>query len=348
MKILITGGLGYIGSHTVTRLVEQGYEPIILDNLNNSSRAVLDALTEITHKNIRFYEGDIRDRAKLESLIDEEVNIQGVIHFAAHKSVSESMEQPMKYYNNNVAGLLQLCEVLQAKKITNFVFSSTCTVYGEPSQMEVSEETPLQAATSPYGHSKLLGEDILRSLAELGAMRVVVLRYFNPVGAHPSALIGELPNGVPQNLVPFVTQTAIGKRSLLKVFGQDYPTADGTAIRDYIHVMDLADAHIQAMGYLENETNPAFDIFNIGTGKGTSVLELIQTFEMVNKLRLPYEFVGRRSGDIMTIYANAEKANQKLGWQARRTLKDALQSAWKWECYLDAQAQKTAYYSLTA
>lgn len=343
MKILITGGLGYIGSHTVTRLVAQGYEPVILDNLNNSSRSVLAALTEITRKNIRFYEGDVRDRALLEKLLDQEETVQGVIHFAAHKSVNESIEQPMKYYNNNVTGLLQLCEVLQARNITNFVFSSSCTVYGETEKPVVSEETPLQPATSPYGHTKLLGEDILKSLAELGAMRVVILRYFNPVGAHPSALIGELPNGVPQNLVPYVTQTAIGKRSMLKVFGTDYPTQDGTAVRDYIHVMDLADAHIQAMAYLQNQANEPFDTFNIGTGKGTSVLELIQTFERVNGLRLPYEFVGRRAGDITAIYANADKAAQKLGWQAQHSLADALQSAWQWELKLEAA---TAPYQL--
>lgn len=346
MKILITGGLGYIGSHTVTQLVAQGYEPIILDNLNNSSRSVLAALTQITGKNIRFYEGDVRDKALLETLLDQEKTVQGVIHFAAHKSVNESIEQPMKYYNNNVTGLLQLCEVLQAHNVTNIVFSSSCTVYGETEKPEVSENTPLQPATSPYGHTKLLGEDILKNLADLGAMRVVILRYFNPVGAHPSALIGELPNGVPQNLVPYVTQTAIGKRNKLKVFGTDYPTLDGTAVRDYIHVMDLADAHIQAMGFLQNKANAPFDTFNIGTGKGTSVLELIQTFEQVNELSLPYEFVERRAGDITAIYANADKAAQKLGWKAKYSLAEALQSAWQWE--LQLAAQHSAYQLLTA
>lgn len=340
MKILITGGLGYIGSHTVTRLVDQGFEPIIIDNLDNSSRHVLDALNFITGKKLTFYEGDVRDRAFLENVIDKELDIKGVIHFAAHKAVNESMNNPLKYYNNNVGGLISLCEALQEKQIKNFVFSSSCTVYGETTVCPVSEEMPRQAASSPYGHTKLLGEDILKSLAELGKMRVLALRYFNPIGAHPSALIGELPSGIPQNLVPYLTQTAIGKRAVLKIFGNDYPTQDGTAVRDFIHVMDLADAHIKAIKHILNNENVAYDTFNIGTGKGTSILELIEEFERVTQAELPYVFADRRPGDITAIYANAQKANKQLGWVPKFSLGDALKSAWKWEQQLENNQKK--------
>lgn len=335
MKILITGGLGYIGSHTVTRLVEQGYEPIIVDNLDNSSRLVLDALNYITGRALTFYEGDVRDRAFIEGVIDKEPGLKGVIHFAAHKAVNESMNDPLKYYNNNVGGLISLCEALQEKQITNFVFSSSCTVYGETKVSPVSEETPRQTASSPYGHTKLLGEDILKSLADLGKMRVLALRYFNPIGAHPSALIGELPSGIPQNLVPYVTQTAIGKRATLKIFGNDYPTEDGTAVRDFIHVMDLADAHIKALQHLMDDRSIKYDTFNIGTGKGTSVLKLIQEFERVTQVELPYVFADRRPGDITAIYADAQKANKQLGWKPQYSLGEALKSAWRWEQQLD-------------
>jgi UDP-glucose 4-epimerase len=335
MKILITGGLGYIGSHTVTRLVDQGYEPIIVDNLDNSSRLVLDALNYITGRALTFYEGDVRDRAFIEGIIDKEPGLKGVIHFAAHKAVNESMNDPLKYYNNNVGGLISLCEALQEKQITNFVFSSSCTVYGETKVSPVSEETPRQTASSPYGHTKLLGEDILKSLADLGKMRVLALRYFNPIGVHPSALIGELPSGIPQNLVPYVTQTAIGKRTTLKIFGNDYPTEDGTAVRDFIHVMDLADAHIKALQHLMDDQSIKYDTFNIGTGKGTSVLKLIQEFERVTQVELPYVFADRRPGDITAIYADAQKANKQLGWKPQYSLGEALKSAWRWEQHLD-------------
>lgn len=331
MKILVTGGLGYIGSHTVTRLVEQGYEPIIVDNLDNSHKRVLVALNHIAGRDIKFYKGDVRDRDFIEKVIDKEPGIIGVIHFAAHKAVNESMTNPLKYYNNNVQGLISLCEALQEKQITQFVFSSSCTVYGETRMSPVNEETPRQSATSPYGHTKLIGEDILKSLADLGKMRVLALRYFNPIGAHPTALIGELPSGIPQNLVPYLTQTAIGKRAVLKVFGNDYPTEDGTAVRDFIHVMDLADAHIKAMNYLVDNKNVQYDTFNIGTGTGTSVLNLIQEFEKVTKVPLPYVFTERRPGDITAIYADVQKANHQLGWKSQYSLAEALKSSWLWE-----------------
>lgn len=344
MKILITGGLGYIGSHTVTMLVKQGYEPVIVDNLDNSSEEVLKALKHITGSTLKFYKGDVRNRTWLEEVISREEGIEGVIHFAAHKAVAESMADPLKYYNNNVGGLISLCEALETRQISNFVFSSSCTVYGETNVVPVSENQPRQAAASPYGHTKLLGEDILQSLANAGKLRVMALRYFNPIGAHPSGLIGELPTGVPQNLVPYVTQTAIGKRNVLSVFGNDYPTADGTAVRDYIHVMDLANAHVKAMQYLIHQSTVTFDTFNIGTGKGTSVLNLIQEFEDANQLTLNYMYAPRRAGDITAIYADAQKANDLLGWKAQYSLREALQSAWRWEQKL-AMAEQEAILS---
>ncbi len=331
MKVLVTGGLGYIGSHTAVRLVSQGFEPIILDNLSNSNIEALDALNNITDTSLKFYEGDVRDIRFVKKILRKERNIIGVIHFAAHKAVNESMNEPLKYYDNNVGGLINLCEALKSKCISKFVFSSSCTVYGDTTESCVSEDSPLKEASSPYGHTKLLGEDILKSLANRGQLKVVALRYFNPVGAHPSALIGELPSGVPQNLLPFITQTAAGKRQFLQIFGKDYPTPDGTAIRDYIHVMDLADAHIKALEYLNNPHSQQYDTFNIGTGKGTSVLQLIQDFERINNINLPYEFTDRRPGDITAIYANATKANKQLKWKAQFSLDEALKSSWLWE-----------------
>lgn len=331
MKIIVTGGLGYIGSHTVLNLIDNGYDPLVIDNLNNSSLAVLKKLKSLSGKNLEFYELDIRDKSNLSDLLKSIEGIEGIIHFAAHKAVGESMNQPVKYYNNNISGLISLSEALLENEIQNIVFSSSCTVYGEARTSPVDENTPLQEASSPYGHTKLLGESILQSLAKRGILNVVALRYFNPIGAHHSAQIGELPHGIPQNLVPYVTQTAIGKRDQLRVFGNDYPTADGTAIRDYIHVMDLAAAHVKALGYLKNQIDVDFDTFNIGTGKGTSVLELIKTFEEVNQLELPYTFAPRRPGDVTAIYANPKKAKDKLNWQAKLDLKEALRSAWAWE-----------------
>lgn len=331
MKILVTGGLGYIGSHTVVNLVENGYEPVIIDNLDNSSVKVLKELKDLTERDLGFYELDIRDKNGISQLLKKLGDVEGVIHFAAHKAVGESMEAPLKYYNNNISGLIHLAEALAERGIKNLVFSSSCTVYGEAKKSPVDENTPLKEAASPYGNTKLLGEAILKSLSQRGILRAVALRYFNPIGAHHSAKIGELPRGVPQNLVPFVTQTAIGKRSQLKVFGSDYPTPDGTAIRDYIHVMDLAAAHVKALEYLKSQEKVDFDTFNIGTGKGTSVLELIRTFEDINKLELPYTYAPRRPGDITAIYANADKAKEKLNWQAQLDLKEALRSAWVWE-----------------
>lgn len=341
MKILVTGGLGYIGAQAVVSLCSQGYIPVIIDNLDNSLIEVLKSLSSLTSQNLIFHQGDIRDKSFLGTVLSSHDDIAGVIHFAAHKAVGESVERPLKYYNNNIVGLIHLCEVLEDFGVANFVFSSSCTVYGEAEKIPVTESSPRQLAASPYGHTKLLGEDILQSLSSLKKFRVIALRYFNPIGAHDSAQIGELPQGIPQNLVPYVTQTAVGKRHKLKVFGNDYRTPDGTAIRDYIHVMDLADAHVKALDFLNENPAVNYETFNIGTGKGTSVLELIHEFERVNGLNLPYELAPRRAGDITAIYADPNKAHRLLGWQARRSLPEALRSAWLWELELKRRDQET-------
>jgi UDP-glucose 4-epimerase len=331
MNILVTGGLGFIGSHTVISLLAHGYDVCILDNLDNSDRSVLDRLEQISERSLPFQPVDLRDRAALRKSLATFPKIEGTIHFAAYKSVSESMRVPHQYYQNNMTGMLNLLECLSEIEAYPFIFSSSCTVYGEPEAVPVSENTPKQKAESPYGHTKLLGEDILANLTRFSPLRAIALRYFNPIGAHPSTLIGELPKGVPDNLVPYITQTAIGKRDQLQIFGSDYNTPDGTAIRDFIHVCDLGDAHVQAMNYLTAHPDVQFDAFNIGTGRGASVLELVKTFEAVNQLELPYRFADRRPGDISEIYADPSKAEQVLGWSAQRSLADALKSAWAWE-----------------
>nr|WP_311455544.1 UDP-glucose 4-epimerase GalE [uncultured Capnocytophaga sp.] len=331
--ILVTGGLGFIGSHTVVELQQAGYEVIIIDNLSNSSIEVLDRISKITGKKPIFEQIDLREKGKVEDFFQRYNSIEGVIHFAASKAVGESVEKPLLYYENNIASLIYILQELQKKEKVSFIFSSSCTVYGQADELPVSENAPFKQAESPYGNTKQINEEIIRDTCHISAnIKAISLRYFNPIGAHSSALIGELPNGVPQNLVPYITQTAIGLRESLSVYGNDYPTPDGTCIRDYIHVVDLAKAHIAALERLLKENNESnYEVFNIGTGKGSSVLEVIKAFEKVTGQALPYKIVGRRAGDVVSAYANTYKANKELLWKAELTLEDALLSAWNWE-----------------
>jgi UDP-glucose 4-epimerase len=332
MKILVTGGLGFIGSHTVVELQNEGFEVVIIDNLSNSSETVIDGIVTITGKKPAFENLDVREKAAVQNFFKKHNDIEGVIHFAASKAVGESVENPLLYYENNINSLVYLLQELQNIPSSNFIFSSSCTVYGQAEEMPITENAPIQVAMSPYGNTKQIGEEIIRDVAKVSNIKAILLRYFNPIGAHPSAAIGELPIGVPQNLVPFITQTAIGLRKELSVYGNDYPTQDGTAIRDYIHVVDLAKAHVIALQrLLENKNESNIETFNLGTGKGSSVLEVIQAFEKVSGQKLPYKIVDRREGDITAAFANTEKANTILGWKAESTLEEAVASAWKWE-----------------
>ena len=331
--ILVTGGLGFIGSHTVVELQQAGQEVIIIDNLSNSSIEVLDRISKITGKKPIFEQIDLREKGKVQDFFQRYTSIEGVIHFAASKAVGESVEKPLLYYENNIASLIYILQELQKKEKISFIFSSSCTVYGQADELPISENAPFKQAESPYGNTKQINEEIIRDTCHISAnIKAISLRYFNPIGAHSSALIGELPNGVPQNLVPYITQTAIGLRESLSVYGNDYPTPDGTCIRDYIHVVDLAKAHIAALERLLKENNESnYEVFNIGTGKGSSVLEVIKAFEKVTGQALPYKIVGRRAGDVVSAYANTYKANKELLWKAELTLEDALLSAWNWE-----------------
>lgn len=332
MKILVTGGLGFIGSHTVVELHNAGFEVVIIDNLSNSSIEVLKGIENITGKKPEFENLDLRDKKSVQDFFKTHSDINGVIHFAASKAVGESVENPLLYYENNINALVYLLQELQEKDESFFIFSSSCTVYGQASKMPITEDAPVQTAISPYGNTKQIGEEIISDVAKISNINSILLRYFNPIGAHPSTEIGELPIGVPQNLVPFITQTGIGLRDKLCVYGNDYPTPDGTAIRDYIHVVDLAKAHVVALQRLvEGKNQDKVETFNIGTGKGSSVLEVITTFEKVSNIKLPYQIVDRREGDITEAYANTDKANTVLGWKAKSTLEEALESAWKWE-----------------
>lgn len=337
MKILVTGGLGFIGSHTVVALQKEGFEVVVIDNLSNSSLDVLDGITSITNTSPSFYKFDLRDKQKVTRFFEEQQDIAGVIHFAASKAVGESVENPLLYYENNLNTLVYILQELQKKKQANFIFSSSCTVYGQADELPISEKAPVKKAESPYGNTKQIGEEIISDLCKVTEnFSAVSLRYFNPIGAHSSIKIGELPIGTPQNLIPFITQTAIGKRKELAVFGDDYPTEDGTCIRDYIHVVDLAEAHVIALKRLlnsENRTN--YEVFNLGTGKGNSVLEVITTFEKVTGEKLPYRIAGRREGDIVSAYADTTKAEKELGWKTKYSLAEALESAWKWEKAVD-------------
>lgn len=332
-KILVTGGTGYIGSHTVIELQNAGYEVVIADNLSNSSINVVDRIERVTGIKPHFENIDCLDYVAMDRLFSNYESIKAVIHFAAYKAVGESVKEPMKYYRNNVNGLLNILELMPLHHVDNIVFSSSCTVYGQPDQLPVTEEAPIKPATSPYGNTKQICEEIIRDLVNSGScMHGIVLRYFNPIGAHPSGEIGELPIGVPNNLVPFITQTAYGIREKLKVFGDDYDTPDGSCIRDYINVVDLAKAHVIAVDrMLQNKQDCPIEYFNIGTGKGMSVLELVKLFQKVTGVKLPYEIVERRKGDIVQVWADPTKANKVLGWTAKETMADTLKSAWKWE-----------------
>jgi len=332
MKVLVTGGLGFIGSHTVVELQNEGFEVVIIDNLSNSSEEVLKGIVAISGKTPLFEKMDLRDKASVQSFFKKHNDVAGVIHFAASKAVGESVENPLLYYENNINALVYILQELQQKTEANFIFSSSCTVYGQAEKMPITEDASVQVAMSPYGNTKQIGEEIITDVAKVTNVNAILLRYFNPIGAHPSAEIGELPIGVPQNLVPFITQTGIGLRKELSVYGDDYPTPDGTCIRDYIHVVDLAKAHVVALQRLLNKKNLAkVETFNLGTGTGSSVLEVITTFEKVSGKKLPYKIVGRREGDIISAYANTDKANTVLGWKAQSTLEQALASAWRWE-----------------
>ena len=332
MKIVVTGGLGFIGSHTVVELQNEGFEVIAIDNLSNSSIEVLDGIERITGKKPLFEPIDLREKAAVQDFFRKNNDVAGVIHFAASKAVGESVENPLLYYENNLNSLVYILQELTNLPTANLIFSSSCTVYGQAEKMPITEDATIQPAMSPYGNTKQIGEEIIFDVAQVTNLNSVLLRYFNPIGAHPSAEIGELPLGVPQNLVPFITQTAFGLRKELAVFGNDYPTNDGTCIRDYIHVVDLAKAHVIALQrLLQKQNHEKVEIFNLGTGTGSSVLEVITAFEKVSGQKVPYKIVPRRNGDVISAYANTDKANNVLGWKAQFTLEDALDSAWKWE-----------------
>ena len=331
-RILVTGGLGYIGSHTVVELQEAGYEVSIIDNLSNSSIDVLDGIYRISNKRPHFKQIDLRDKNGLSSYFDNHSDIDGIIHFAASKAVGESIEKPLFYYENNIASLIYLLQNCKKHNIGHFIFSSSCTVYGEPDSLPITEGAQVKLAISPYGNTKQISEEIIQDLCKVSDMRSIALRYFNPIGAHSSAEIGELPLGIPQNLVPYITQTAAGLREQLSVFGDDYNTPDGSCIRDYIHVVDLAKAHVVAIERVMNMKEvDSFEVFNIGTGRGSSVLEVVHAFEKVSGLKINYQIVDRRPGDVTSVYADTKKANSELKWKAELSLEDALLSAWKWE-----------------
>lgn len=334
--VLVTGGTGYIGSHTAVELIEAGYKVVIVDNLSNSKEDVLDGIEKITGTRPAFENFDLCDKEKLITFFSNYPGINAIIHFAAYKAVGESVEMPLEYYQNNLVSLMNLLEMMKKNDVPNIVFSSSCTVYGQPDELPVTEKAPIKPANSPYGNTKQIAEEIIRdTLTVNGKLNCVSLRYFNPIGAHESARIGELPSGVPQNLVPFITQTAIGLREQLKVFGSDYNTPDGTAIRDYINVVDLAKAHVVAIERMlqkKNKTN--YEVFNLGTGKGNSVLEIIKIFEKVTGQKLNYKIVDRRPGDVEQVWADTTFANQELGWKAEIPMDKTMESAWKWEKHI--------------
>lgn len=332
MKILVTGGLGFIGSHTVVELQNKGFEVVIIDNLSNSTEDVLKGIVAITGKMPIFEKLDLREKTAVQDFFKRHSDVSGVIHFAASKAVGESVGNPLLYYENNISTLIYLLQELQQKEESHFIFSSSCTVYGQADMMPINENASVKPAMSPYGNTKQIGEEIITDFTKVSDVTAVLLRYFNPIGAHPSIEIGELPVGVPQNLVPFITQTGMGLRKELSVYGDDYPTIDGTCVRDYIHVVDLAKAHVIALQRLVTKNNlDKVEIFNLGTGTGSSVLEVIQAFEKVSGQKLPYTIVGRREGDVVSAYANTDKANTILGWKTKYTLEEGIASAWEWE-----------------
>lgn len=332
-KILVTGGLGFIGSHTVVALQERGFDVVIIDNLSNSSLDVLGGITKITKTSPGYENIDLRNKNQVKEFFEKYPAIDGIIHFAASKAVGESVENPLLYYENNLTTLVYILQELQTMEEPKFIFSSSCTVYGQADNLPITEAAPVKQPESPYGNTKKIGEEIISDACRVSEnLKAISLRYFNPIGAHPSGHIGELPIGTPQNLVPFITQTAIGKREELSVFGDDYPTPDGTCIRDYIHVMDLARAHVVALERLmDDQQASSYEVFNLGTGQGNSVLEVIKSFERVSGVKLPYRVTGRREGDIVAAYADTTKANEELRWSSELSLDDALSSAWTWQ-----------------
>ena len=340
-KILVTGGTGYIGSHTIVDLIENGFDVISIDNFSRSTTIALAGIEKITGKKIKNYTVDLKNFDETQAVFQENPDINGIIHFAAYKAVGESVDQPLRYYENNMFGLINLLKCVQEFSIPNFVFSSSCTVYGNPDAIPVTENSPIKPAESPYGATKQMGEVVIKDFTKAVPTKTILLRYFNPVGAHPTCNIGELPVGKPQNLVPAITQTAIGKLPKMWVHGNDYPTKDGSCVRDYIHVSDIAHAHTLAIQYLmdgKNETN--CDIFNLGTGDGVSVLEAIHTFEEVSGVKLNYEIGPRRAGDVIAIYANNDAAVTKLGWKIKYGIKEMMDTAWKWELKMKQEADQ--------
>ena len=333
MKILVTGGLGYIGSHTVVELQNEGFEVIIVDNLSNSNLEVLNGITKITNVKPQFEKLELKNKVEVKDFFQRHQDIDGVIHFAASKAVGESVDNPLEYYENNINTLVYVLQALGEMDIHNFIFSSSCTIYGQADKLPIEENATIMPAESPYGNTKQIGEEIIFETCKANKhLNSIALRYFNPIGAHPSSQIGELPIGIPQNLVPYITQTAIGIRKQLSVYGSDYPTTDGTCIRDYIHVVDIAKAHVKALERLLNKKNKSnYEVFNLGTGKGSSVLEVIESFERISNKKLNYKIVERRAGDVVSAYADTKKANSILGWKAQLSLDDAMESAWKWE-----------------
>ena len=330
-KILVTGGLGFIGSHTVVELQQAGYEVVIIDNLYNSKIEVLDRIISITGIKPSYFNIDLRNKIAVKDFFNTN-KVDGIIHFAASKAVGESVKNPLLYYENNISTLVYLLQEMKEHQLSNFIFSSSCTVYGQADELPITENAPVKPAESPYGNTKQIGEEIIKESCKANGLKAIALRYFNPIGAHETAIIGELPLGVPQNLIPFVTQTAAGIRKELSVFGDDYPTKDGTAVRDYIHVVDLAKAHIAALERLLNNGNKKdFEVFNVGTGTGSSVLEVIKAFEKVSNTKLNYKIVARREGDVTSAYADTTLAKVELGWETEKTLEEALLAAWKWQ-----------------
>ena len=335
MAILVTGGLGYIGSHTVVELLHNNFDVIIIDDLSNTEKFILKNIEELTGKKPAFYPFDLKRKELLTQVFDAH-KIDGCIHFAAFKAVGESQVKPLDYYENNLFSLINVLQEFKTRNISNFIFSSSCTVYGQADKQPIDENTPLKTAESSYGKTKQMGEDILIDFANAYHKKVSLLRYFNPIGAHPSAKLGELPLGIPNNLIPYVTQTAAGIREKLSIWGNDYPTEDGTAIRDYIYVVDLAKAHVKALQKLINSTeNSQVDVYNLGTGTGSSVLEVVEAFEKANNVKVPYQICERRAGDITIAYANAEKAERELGWKAETSLEESLRTTWEWQKYLE-------------
>ncbi|MCL1668750.1 UDP-glucose 4-epimerase GalE [Elizabethkingia ursingii] len=337
MAILVTGGLGYIGSHTVVELIQNNFDVVIIDDLSNTEKRVLDGIEKIAGVRPTFYPFDLKRRELLTQVLEAH-KIEGCIHFAAYKAVGESQEKPVDYYENNLFSLINILQEFKEKNISNFIFSSSCTVYGQADEMPINEETELKLPESSYGKTKQMGEEIIKDFAIAHHKKVSLLRYFNPIGAHPSALIGELPLGVPNNLIPYVSQTAAGVREYLSIFGNDYPTPDGTAVRDYIYVVDLAKAHVASLKKLiAADADTVVDIYNLGTGKGSSVLEVVKSFETANDVEVKYEFKPRRDGDITIAYANASKAEEELGWKADTSLTEALKTTWQWQKHLESR-----------